>query len=275
MQCSKYNGCCYEQSGERYYCAQHNLTHICNDQCDQRFVNHDCTSTCKISGRCFNQIIASHPFERVQSFVDVVPHVNLPPPRRKRRNPFKQHLADARRTASDIIETLLYGRRRNELIRTRLSNIKKKFNATLKRLQRKQNALTQRRKQRLLAAYLEESHVVPIKHKDEQRILDYTDKVIEQWVKLSKTEYGHAHRSHLHLPAHVLGCLYLMQYGIEENGIEQDDYLLAMLPPIHDLRKLGFRTKDVTRGKNHLLGSFTHSTSRMHPSSAQLGRSPT
>jgi hypothetical protein len=259
--CSSLAGCQFENSGDVFTCIEHNTVHICGDRCSERFVNKDTNSTCKISGRCFHQMIATHPFERIAKFVDVdqAPPLSKTTARRS-RNPFLKTGEELRQISSNIIHRLLFGHRRNTLARQRMDTIKLDVEKAIALRQRKKRAMTKPEIDSLVSYHLQECHIVPIKASDMDKVQYFSKIVLDAWSAMAKSAYGKQNRAHIHFQAHVLGCLYLLPYGIKKNGViylPQEDYLLSMLPPINDIRKIGFPTKEVTLGKNHLLKCYS------------------
>jgi hypothetical protein len=82
--CSRLAGCSYREIQENVYqCVRTKQIHHCGKECSQRYINHDSTTVCKISGRCFDQVIQSHPFAKVQTLKDVCTVVPVAPDKKK------------------------------------------------------------------------------------------------------------------------------------------------------------------------------------------------
>ena len=88
-----------------------------------------------------------------------------------------------------------------------------------------------------------------------KRIKMYVEKIIKLWNIMGRTPYAAKHKSHMRFQDHVIGTLYLMQYGYSFDShiiLSKDPYLWKMLPSVHDLKHYGIPKKIL----NHWKKSF-------------------
>ena len=112
---------------------------------------------------------------------------------------------------------------------------------------------------RIVREEMHKVRLVLVRPRDTRKINAYAHKILSVWALMGALPYGRKNKSHLRFDEHVLGSLYLVQYGWMIDSTEifaADTFLWTMLPPIQDLPHYGFRKKLITIGKNHIYRCF-------------------
>ena len=253
----------YEEVGpDRFRCTETGAVHVCTAaECDARFVNRDCTATCSITGRCFEQIMAEHPFEATVKRTlcpREVATAARPQRRKRRRNPFaakktKAHFASAR----DTVHRLLFSPLRAELNEKKRQRMLETVQRRVRRQAREGaskgavDAIVAEEQARLRRVPCAELSPADMRDRAE----GYARGIVACWALMGRLPYGQQHQANLHFDSHVLGMLYTAQHGLvvgDTRVMRRDAFLFRMLPPIHDLKAYGFSRRLITVGKNHM-----------------------
>ena len=264
--CSQLAGCTYVvREKNMYICESTGNVHVCDNECIERYVNRDSTATCKISGRCFQQMHHEHPFGRVEQMVDVTPYV---PKRQKKttrtRNPFKTDavtMRDYLKQAKIIIHELFFSQHRRDLDRLKQKQLKRNVNKRIKKYMKGCKKHKKCAKRTDIDTILRSEHVlsgrrVGILEENPEQVIHYAEIIVQLWMSMSKTPYAHQHKSHMHYKNHILGTLYMLQYGFcmdDTTILPKDDFLYKQLPSIHDMKSYKFNKKGITIGKNAIV----------------------
>ena len=261
--CSALKGCVYtEVEKETYVCNGTGTVHLCGSACKERYVNRDSTISCKISGQCFDQMIQCHPFARVKKMVDVVDYT----PKKKqkttrKRDPFKSKQRDKYYSlASSIVRNLLFSENRRKILEEREKVIKKEVTKKCVKYKRECQKYgkepQEKHLKQIYRAQLKNRRIVDILEEDPEMTTKYADQIVKLWYFMGKTPYAITNRSRLHFKEHVLGTLYLLQYGVRfetQEILKQDLFLYQQLPPIHDIKAYNLDKKEITMGKNTIM----------------------
>jgi len=210
-------------------------------------------------------MVQEHPFARVQIHAAVTQTDTKNKKKRKReRNPFlKQKNSGFIKQAKDMVHTLLYSNTRSILNEQKIQDVKKRIKRKLKQYIKscKEDGKKSHKEKghHIMQREMSTLRLSPLDVEQPKRIKVYVEKIIKLWNIMGTTPYGIKNKSHIHFQDHVIGTLYLMQYGYSFDShviLSKDSYLWKMLPPVHDLKHYGVPKKSLTIGKNHLCYSL-------------------
>ena len=264
--CSQLSGCSYTLRAKNHYvCNTTGQVHVCDADCTERYVNRDSTATCKISGKCFEQMHQEHPFGRVEQLVDVTTYVPMRQKKTSRtRNPFKQeHTEQYLNQAKCILNELFYSKQRIEIDARKQDQLKKNVNRRVQKYIKGCKKHHKKVSRGDIETILRTEHThmgrrVAILTNNPDQVAKYAEKIVHLWFSMSKTPYAEKHKSHMHFKDHILGTMYIMQYGFGMDNtmiLQKDDFLYQQLPPIHDMKHYRFdlHKKSITIGKNAIV----------------------
>jgi hypothetical protein len=258
--CNVHAGCTFTQEGkDGFICDTGGILHICTETlCNERFVNQHGTITCGISGRCYKQMVQEHPYARVQlnTCVSSETRSRDTKRRRRKRNPFKTRKTKGQfARAKSIIHTLLYSSRRQEVNNNKRKSIVRSAERRVKRYKKQCDSPKREVVTQMFNEEVQKARFIPSVTTDPSAIESYAHKITRCWLFMGSLPYGIENCSHIHFDDHVLGMLYLSQYGLcfgDIQVVSKDNFLWTMLPPIQDLKHYGFPRKLITVGKNHI-----------------------
>ena len=267
-ECSSRNGCSYSVEEHTYTCLVHGTIHKCDSSCTLRFVNNDSTITCKISGKCFDQMIQEHPFQRVTKNVGLVhlPSVQnknkLNKKRKRERDPFhSKKKTQLRETVRTVVIALLYSTIRQRMNEKKKKKLQQDIRRQVKRYKRKcmhdKSKVKKDHVDIIIRGCIDNgSHrMIPVIEQNDAQMNYYITFILRLWYIIGTTPYAQENKTHMHIKDHILGTLYLLQHGLtygKKTIIEPDTFLLSTLPPIQDLNQYGCNKRSLTIGKNHI-----------------------
>jgi hypothetical protein len=105
--------------------------------------------------------------------------------------------------------------------------------------------------------------IVDILEPDKALIQHYSNMIVDLWFWMGRSPYiqkkmDEKTRACIHFRPHILGTLYLVQYGVSIDDhvlIKQDMFLFKQLPPVHDIKRYGhhMHKKHICIGKNLIM----------------------
>jgi len=257
--------CRFAVKDDAHWCKVHQRMHHCGARCTQRYVGEEAQVHCKVTGRVLCAALSSHPFQRVETGVNIDHRDGGgaeeagPFPYNKRRRARrtghrKRGCGDMwHRQCIDIITNLLYGALRDKLIERRTRAVK----IAVKRQARKMKVpCKQRHVASLVAEIRNQTKVLVRLSHDPERVQRVTSATLRVWHTACGSRYFQKHIKSIKFSHFVLGCLYIMQRGYGDDYVPTIAGLATDLPPISDIHHLGFQIKHVTIGKNHIYRAF-------------------
>lgn len=232
---------------------------MCGEMCDARYVGNEGQLCCKITGRVLASMLAPHPTMPVMR-VDVCTVAT--PRRRRRRRRGGDASREQRRSSAcrRIVRELLFGFKRAILAKQRKSAMMRNIRRDVQRAQEKGGGKCDEKTAReIVAHHAKACNVIARLAYDEKTLEEISGAVLRVDTRARTSPYYHAHPTTIHFGDVVLGCCYLMQQGLAYDGqcfVPKLTCLVDMLPRINDLGALGFRVRQVTIGKNHLMKAF-------------------
>ena len=221
--------CRYTQiNAESYRCEASGEIHRCGAACTLRLPNRDATLICPISGRCFDQSIARHPYQR--STQRVLVNTTVAPASQRHR--------DA-----------------SALTTYREQPSRDAFRDAVLRVLAPKTGMKRRRDATPTAKQKQRDH---IKYSlTDERIDYYVDSATLFWGKLVETTYGRQSIVKLRVLDVVLGLLYTMRVGMRcprtnRVALVKDAELGRSLPSVQSVDESGIPKKRIRVGKNHV-----------------------
>ena len=267
---------------DTYRCAVHGL-HACGaHRCTARYVGTDAQVCCRITGRTFHAMMASHPYQAVEHGTDVadttccpVAAVRRPTVRRPVRSPFvPSKRAACHSIAKTMVFELLFGPRRLAWCRALQRAATDRARRALHRFERQwRRRPSVDEATRLVHDALASGPVIPTAPMDRDAWTNvHVRLVMDVWDAMGQTPYAQAHAAHIRFLDCALGCTYLLPQGLAFDGhcfVPHKPSVGSWLPPAAVVDRLGFRVKDVTVGKNHIVKAFRSS---VRPSTTERPR---
>ena len=247
--------CRFECAGDVYTCHKHGQRHHCGATCNRRYVGRDAQVTCEVTGRVFCSMLAANPHVAVAhgASVGVGNRSAAPKSVRRTREPTRQLAWQCRA----ILTELLYGWKRKILAQRRKQQVLRQITRQLARQRGGRVA-----KDVAAATVLQctvHSGLLQVVEMDEPILKKLIKIIVGVCTSVRDAAYYIAHQNSIHTGDMIIGCCYLMQHGVSYNNIHfvpASDYLCRTLPRASDIRHLGFRVRQVTTGKNHLMCCF-------------------
>lgn len=255
---------------DTYRCTQHGSVHACGTACARRFVGADAQVQCELTGRVFAAAMASHDFVAVERGAAV----GKKPPKTKRAKSRRRRTVSRPAAATShavvagvceqVVHALFYGWPRALLAREQKQRLLARVKAEFLRgvgtdVANAPRAVVDACVRRIVA--IVRDHAPLRTSRTDRAVVCRVAREIEKvWTEMGKTPYGRSERCSMRLEDVVLGCCYIMKEGlISEDGKElvpRSEVVAALLPPIPAVRKIGFRVKQITIGKNEVFRAF-------------------
>lgn len=253
---------------ETYTCAVHGVHECGATRCNARYVGTDGQVVCQVTGRTFHAMWSVHPYRAVERGATVGRSYGnaavgrrrtRPRARRPPRNPFDPtKRATQRAIAHEMVFELLYGRRRTALAATYRRQATDRARRSVARFARRHGGRepTPAERNLTMLASVINGPMLPTVSVDHTLWETTVTVIMKVWSAMANTPYARAHSACIHFPVCVLGCVYLLRDGLAFAGrtfVPQHAEVARLLPPVAALHRVGFRVKDVTMGKNHIV----------------------